>query len=243
MNNRIDLGQFMIRLPDGDDKSFMIYHDLASLMGLTKQGLAVKKIRKQLKERNILPVPNIYFENSTGIRTSKPNVIFEVVKIIDDLSLIEFKLNLSQDSWEDLKEKLVGWKPPKKQKWRIGDIFSIKLRDDSFAFGQVLSTTPTIALIDLKRRDENIVAKELKGKRILSIFHTTSGELNNHSWKIIANTELLAKDDSGPDGHYSLRIGLVSYSPNVLYTVCDYYWFGINKWVNEEDLKKMIIGI
>ena len=46
-SDNIDLGQFIIRLPDGNDKCFMIYHDLAGLFGLNEQRLAANKIKKQ----------------------------------------------------------------------------------------------------------------------------------------------------------------------------------------------------
>jgi hypothetical protein len=242
LDNQIDLQILKIYLPDGDSKSFMIYHSIAELFGEKHQYDAVKKLRYEIRQSGIQPVPKIYFvESLTGIRTSNPSIIFQMIQIIDKLSVPAFKLNLSSGEWSNLRQKLLSWKSPKKQKWQNGDVFSIKLLDGTFAFGQVLSDTPTVALFDLRNNDQQIVLKDLDNKCVLTIVHITANSLNNGTWKVIGNHKILADKDSGPYGAYTLRMGLKSFSSNVLESICNYYWFKISNWTNEEDLNAFIM--
>ena len=242
MSNQIDLNAFKIYLPDGDSKSFTIYHDFAPLFGLSDQHDAVKAIRKAVKLFNFDKAPKIYWgENHIGIRTGSPEVIYKIARIINGLFLSQFKMNLSEQEWLDIRNKLLTWKMPKRQKWKTGDIFSITLLDGTFAFGQVLSDKPTVVVFDYKNDVENIIVSELAKNRILTILHVTDNSLNNWNWKVIGSNELLADRDSGPHGSYSLRIGLISFGCSVVESVCNYYWFKISNWVDENDFKELIM--
>jgi len=242
VSNQIDLDVFKIYLPDGDSKSFMIYHDFAPLFGLSFQHDAVKAIRKAVKLSNFEKAPKIYWgENHIGIRTGSPEVIYKIARAIDGLLLSHLKINLSDKEWLDIRTFLVTWKIPRRQKWRIGDIFSITLFDGTFAFGQILSDKPTVVVFDYKNDGEDIIISELAKKRILTILHVTDNSLNNWNWKVIGSNELLADKEAGPHGSYSLRIGLISFGCSVVESVCNYYWFKISTWVDENDFKELIM--
>jgi hypothetical protein len=242
MNNIIDVKVFKIYLPDGDSKSFMLYHDFKEMFGDEVQSKAVKKIKREIGLLGIKKATNIYYgDNHIGIRTSSPEIIFQIVKIIDDLSLIDFKVSFSNDDWSDLNNRLLLWKTPKRQKWKQGDIFSIELLDKTYAFGQVLSDTPTVALFDYKTEVKSISFNELETKRVLTIIHTTPNDLNNWNWEVLGNHKILVDKDIGADGPYSFRVGLTSYSPNVLKSICNYYWFKKSNWANPKEIEELIM--
>jgi hypothetical protein len=242
MDINIDLKIFRIYLPNGDSKSFMLYHDFKELFGDEVQNNAVKKIKREIALLDIKKAPNIYYgDNHIGIRTGSAEIIFQIVKIIDNLSLPNFKLGFSNDDWSNLHNRLLLWKTPKRQKWKEGDIFAIELLDKTYAFGQVLSDTPTVALFDYKTEVKSISFKELETKRVLTIIHTTPNDLNNWNWEVLGNHKILVDKDIGPYGPYSIRAGLTSYTSGVLKSVCNYYWFKKSNWANPKEIEELIM--
>jgi hypothetical protein len=136
------IGKILIRLPDENSKQFYIFQDLADLFGDEYQSDSVSKLRKELKTIDIKPKPSIDYEaENASIRTTNADTIFETAKIINELSIPEIKVNDSK-TWTDLQKTLKDWKRPKPQKWTIGDIFTFKVKDDSFVFGQVVGKYP-----------------------------------------------------------------------------------------------------
>lgn len=132
-------------------------------------------------------------------------------------------------------------KKQKRQKWKVGDIFSIQLEDDSFAIGQVVGLYPTCALFDIKFNHGDISDDDLKKAKIITILHLTPNKLDNYSWKILRNMEVLASKDSGPWGEDRIRIGHKSAASGHLEDVANYYWLGQHDWQDERKIKELII--
>lgn len=242
MKSTEDIGRFKISLPDENSKQFYIFCDLAELFGDEHQSDSVSKLRASLKEVDLKPKPNLDYEaDRASIRTSNYKTIVEVAKLINGLAIDKFKSDLGNEVWTKIEERLKNWKRPKPQEWNENDIFSIKLQDDSFVFGQVLTKekyNKTFALFDYKSKDENIELKVLKTAKPLTILHLMGMKLNDRSWKVIGSLESqLANPIKGPWADNYGKTG----SDGFLDSIANYYWFGICKWKNEDDLKKLII--
>ncbi|MBC8181177.1 hypothetical protein H8E88_08635 [candidate division KSB1 bacterium] len=235
------IGKIIIRLPDENSKQFYIFQDLADLFGDEYQGDSVSKLRKELKTLDLKPKPSIDYEaDNVSIRTSNPNTIFETAKIINKLSIPEIKIK-DEKSWTDLYNNLKDWKRPKPQKWTIGDIFTFKVKDEFFVFGQVVGKYPTCALFDLKSDSESFSDDDLRKAKVLTVLHLTPNRLNDFSWKVLRNIDVLASKDFGPWGSDEIRIGHKSATPGYLEDVATYSWFGEHDWKDENKLKSLIM--
>jgi len=242
MKTEEDIGNFKIYLPDENSKQFFIFCDLAELVGEEYQSDAVSKLRKSIKKSDVKPKPSLDYESDkVSIRTSNYKTIIEVARLIDTLVLEEFKSDFNQENWQELEEKFKNWKRPKPQEWNEGDIFSLTLKDGTYAFGQVLTKEKylkTFAIFDLKSEKREIELNQLKKAQPLTILHLMGLKLNDRSWTVIGNLESrLANPTKGPWGDNYGRTG----SDGHLESIANYYWFGECKWKSEADLKDLII--
>ncbi len=236
------LGKIKIHLPNENSSQFYIFQDIAELFGLEYQGDAVSKLRKELKSQEFKPIPSIDYEaDNASIRTSSAKSIFQTVKLINKLTISKFKISEDSKIWEDLYEKLICWKRPKPQKWTVGDLFTFQLKDDSFVFGQIIGKHPTCALFNLKSKTHFITDNEIRSARIITILHLIPTKLNDFSWKILRNMEILASKDSGPWGSDEFRIGHKSASPNHLEDVAQFFWFKEHNWNDVKNLEDLIM--
>ena len=121
------------------------------------------------------------------------------------------------------------------------EIYTFKLKDDSFVFGQVVGKYPTCALFDLKSDTDSISDNDLRKAKVITILHLTPNRLNDFSWKVLRNIDVIASKDSGPWGSDEIRIGHKSATPGYLEDIATYFWFGEHDWKDENKLKSLII--
>ncbi len=235
------IGNINIRLPDENSKEFYIFQDLADLFGLEYQSDAVFALKEKLKSIILKPKPRIDYEaDNVSIRTSSADTIFEIAKIINDLSIPNLKTG-NEKTWIELHKNLRDWKRPKPQNWNVGDLFTFKIKPNCFIFGQIIGKFPTCALFDIKSETESISDNEIKKAKIITILHLMPNRLNDFSWKILRNLDVLASKDSGPWGSDKISIGHKSATPGYLEEVAKYYWFGEHDWKDEKALKALIL--
>lgn len=242
MKSTEDIGSFKIYLPDENSKQFYIFCDLAELIGEDYQGDAVSKLKKKINELDLKPKPNLDYESDrTSIRTSNFKTIIESAKIIDQLSSDDFKSNLQTEDWQRIEDRLKNWKRPQPQDWNENDVFSITLKDGTFAFGQVLTKEKykkTFALFDLKSDKQEIDINQLKKADPLTILHLMGLKLNDKSWTVVGQLDTkLANPLKGPWGSNYGTTGTDGY----LESIANYYWFKEHDWKDENSLKKLIM--
>ncbi|XZF15800.1 hypothetical protein ACTHGU_06665 [Chitinophagaceae bacterium MMS25-I14] len=243
METIIDINPLKLYLPDGDRKSFLIRGDLKPITKVTWQGDAVKKVRKVIKELNLKPQPRIIYEESyTAIQSKSSEVTISVLRKLIELINSSNAEAITEEKVENIVENIRSWIIPERQRWKVGDVFSLKVQDNTFVFEQVIGEYPTIALFDMKKSEESIIDDELEKSDLITILHCTPDRLNNSTWKILANLKLLGNKDSGPTGSDMLRIGHKSYSSSILDSICNYYWFNLCDWEKEDDLKGLLLA-
>ncbi len=241
MSTTEQIGEIKIRLPDENSKEFYIFQDLADLFGLEYQSDAVCALRKKLKSIILKPKPSIDYEaDNVSIRTTSADIIFETAKIINDLSIQNFKID-NNKKWIELHNNLKSWKRPRPQDWKVGDLFTFKIKTNCFVFGQIIGPFPTCALFDIKSQTDSISENEIKKAKVITILHLLPNRLNDFSWKILRNLDVLASKNSGPWGSDKVSIGHKSATPGYLEEVAKYYWFGEHNWKDEKALKALII--
>src|SRR5574338_122867 len=93
--HQFQVGPIKINLPDANQSSFSIFHDLAELFGDEFQSDAVKKLRSKLKD--VKPKASIDYEaDNTHITTSNVDTLVAVITAIRELATKEFKVSFQQ---------------------------------------------------------------------------------------------------------------------------------------------------
>ena len=199
MDRLVKYGNVGIQLPDENLACFSIFQDLTKLFGVDFQSEAIALLKNELKSHaDLKPKPCIDFESDYADITSRnANTIFLVAGIINDLVQKEEKIEVSDTDRQKVFKKLKEWKRPRPAKWKVGDVFSLKLKDNTFMFGQIIGThltpkSPTCAIFEIKCATEDVLFDELKGSRVISIQNTTGECLNNKTFKVLFNAEPLA---------------------------------------------------
>lgn len=233
MKKDIQFGTVTIFLPDENSREFLVFQDLAELFGVEYNSDAVKMLKKKLKElNNLKPKPNIDYEaDMVDIYTTSADTIFKVAECINSLTIEKFQVSLSAEQKAKILHDLKVWKRPKPQKWQVGDIFSIRLSDNTFVFGQILPKgdySNICALFLLRKNDQDYSTDfarfidELKQTKILTVLGVSMNFFNNGTYKIIGHTIPLVDQ--------SMRLHKnTSYGSGVLKDLAEVY-FGLKPW-------------
>ena len=227
MNNEIKFGNFDISLPDEVSSMFGVFENLVEFFGVEYQSEAVDKLKTELKKFELKPKPSIDFESDyTQIDTRSADTIFRVAKIINTISIPKYRVDFKEKELEEIYNKLKKWKRPPRQKWKIGDVISVPMSNNSFAFGQIAGThltktSPILALFDLTKENAEISIEELKNAKPLSVYNSDEYEIKNHIFKVLFNCEVLVSPERVPNKKRSGGANLSA--------LADVY-FGLEPW-------------
>lgn len=201
-NPEINFDFFTIQLPNESSAVFSIFEDLADFLGTEYQSEAFDLLKAKLKELDLKPKPNLDYESGfTQIDSKNADTIFEVAKTIHSLSVTKKKNEFSKSELDTIYGQLKKWKRPPRQKWRIGDIFSIPLLDGTFSFGQIVGThltpkCPILALFEIKQKLNIITTEELIEAKVLSVWNSDDEYIANHRYKILFNHEPITNPEN-----------------------------------------------
>lgn len=202
----IKYGNIKIWLPTATTGYFWIFQDLVDFFGVEYQSEAVSLFKQELKKHeDIKPKPNIDYEaDSTHIDSRSADTIFKIAEIINNLAVSEFKIHLSADEKQEVLRQLKAWKRPPRQKWKIGDVFSIPLLDKTFSFGQVAGTyltakCPIMALFEIKQEKSEITIDQLLEARVLAVWNANDENLDNYECKVLFNADIIVSPDKVKD--------------------------------------------
>ena len=242
---QIQVGNIKINLPDENQSSFSIFEDLAELFDKEYQSEAIKLLKSKIKD--VKPKPSIDGESDfTCITTSNVDTLLFVLNAIIDLSTDEYKKSFSHIEQINLPKIFANAKKnrPKSKEWNTGDVFAIPLIDNTFSFGQVLSTKYcTCVLFEIRSEKKTINQLEFKKLKPISILHIQGDLLNNGTWQVLFNEEITLNPESGSGGRYG-DVGSISYgSGDTMTDLAEVYW-GLSPWNvmgDEECYDKMLL--
>jgi len=193
LENYLQVGLVKIFLPDHNSKEFFIFEDLATLLDIESNFEAEFFLKKKIKESGIKGKITLDSESDyVSLRTKNASLILSVALLINNLK----KYSIEEEVITEYNKFLTSWKTPKKQKWGIGDIFSIPLSDGTYYFGQIVELveglTPICILFDVNK---NTLPEytELAKAEILTALSFIPDKLNDYSFKVINNLPLFAK--------------------------------------------------
>ncbi|WP_028401727.1 Imm26 family immunity protein [Ectobacillus panaciterrae] len=229
--SKIKFGAIEILLPDANISYFFISEDFAGLLGIETNNEAKRILQKELKSQLDQKLyKRISFDQESScvtISISKPDLMYTVAEYINQL----INCPISEADKMFIKNQLISHKRPKKQKWKISDVFAIPLTDGSYIFGQIFSkeySFPICTLFDIKTT--NIPSlEEIVNQRKITSLTIIPIHLDNHKWKVIGNKEINCAiqpispgsfssgilNDLG-EAYYGLRPWNVNSDPNYL---------------------------
>ena len=87
-----------------------------------------------------------------------------------------------------------SWKRPKKQKWKVGDVFSISLPNESYFFGQIVELfedlEPLCIIFDLNLKTSP-TKEDVKKGNILTALMLNGTEFDDYTFKVIFDTDVM----------------------------------------------------
>lgn len=227
----MQIGIVKVFLPDYSSKEFFIFEDLATLLDMESNFEAEFFLKREIKERGL--IGNITFDSESdyvSIRTKSSDLILSVALLINDLR----NYSVEKTIIDEYRKLLTKWKAPKRQKWVIGDIFSIPLSDGTYYFGQIVELveglTPICILFDLNKSTLPTHA-ELAKAEILTALSLIPDKLDDYSFKIIGQFPLFAKIKE------NIRrdpIRNTQYSSIILIEYCEYIKFNKRSYKFED---------
>ncbi len=232
----VDLGRIRIWLPTASQSKFGIFMDLATEFGLEFNRDAETKLREAWRASGARGRLDIDAESDRVSILAGRDSILEVATLIQHLTVPSRRTSLSRQDIEQVKRVIRVHKRPPRVSWKVGDAFSIRLRDGSNAFGQILWESapassqslraPICALFDYRAGQDLVQTASLLKTRIVTVLHILGQELDDGRWPIVGTGELAADPFSGPCG----RPGEVgSRSWDGLEEIAN-AWFGLAPW-------------
>lgn len=193
LNMKLKVGIVDILLPSYGIKGFTIFEDLAKLFKFETNYEAELFLKKKIKEKGIKGKIDFDLESDyISISSKNGQIMLEVAILINELS----NNRIDEEAINDFKKFIDKWKMPKKQKWGVGDIFTIPLSDGSYYFAQIIEliedVTPIIVILDLKL-DQIPNDKTIKAAKPIAVLSIVSDKLDNFFFKVIGNMDPLFK--------------------------------------------------
>ncbi len=221
----IQLGFLEIFLPDASDATFWFMADLVPHLGVGYQHEAEAKLKRTWKAKSGAGRLSLDHESDfTFAHASKPETILAAAALVHELA----DAPLEQAALDAALTELRAWKRPRKQRWRIGDVFAFTLHDGATVFGQVLghhlAKSPTTLLFEGRHDRSEMPLDDILALPLLSILHTDGSLLDAGRWRVLGNAEPVVSPHVGAwkDKGISTADGAIQYLANA--------WYGLEDW-------------
>lgn len=179
-----------VHLPTASIPKYWLKQDLAELVDVESNGIAQETLEQALREtpkqlRDSISVDHesdfvyVYAETAEAIIVTV-NAILKIAKKSTDA-------RVSKEDLDRLFEACKSWKPQQAQKWETGDIFAIRLKDDSFGFGVVLDSQkpPRVGLYDHRETSLPPDRGKLSTSSVISVQLVTADLLDEGDWIVV----------------------------------------------------------
>ncbi|MGG2091473.1 Imm26 family immunity protein [Bacillus sp. S13(2024)] len=243
----VRLGKIDIFLPDATSSYFFIVEDLAGILKVETNYDALKQFRKILRneiEKDLYKRIDFGQDSSeVVIRTTNALTILKIAAIINGL----INVTISEEGIMEIEQKLLSHKRPKKQKWKVGDIFLLNLSNGTYGFGQILWKpfgSPVCGLFDLNTETIPTVAK-ISNHPFISVLTLLPSSLDKGDWKVIGNADVRIDIEKVPWQHRGLGdVGSMSCNDGILLKLANAYYglFPWNVFYEEDYFDKILLS-
>lgn len=221
------LGVVEIQGPTVSDKRCSIFLNLTDLFNTGFTSDAQEVLKRRWKEGGNKGKLDIDAEADSVSITASRNAIIDLALLINEIAGVN---DISQGEIDQAKRVIKSWRQPEPASWKTGDIFSFKLKDGRYGYGQVLNktkeNTPTCLLFSYQSNTELQDIQPVIESTAISILHVHRDHLDQGKWKIIGNTTPRLPPDSGPCGAID-SVGSIHWDG--LETLAN-AWHGLTPW-------------
>ncbi|KXI68434.1 Imm26 family immunity protein [Bacillus cereus group sp. MYBK77-1] len=193
LNYTLQVGKIRIFIPDFSSKEYIIFEDLAGILDLETNYDAMVFVRKQVKEAGIKGKVRFDSENNfVEIYSIYGKTMLQVAILVNELIDEEFTFTNQREY-----EQFIGsWKRPKKQKWKVGDVFSIPLPNETYFFGQIVELMedvfPLCVIFDSHLK--TVPTKEdIDNANILTALMLNGMVFDDYTLKVIFEMEIMGE--------------------------------------------------
>ncbi|ASI76761.1 immunity 26 domain-containing protein [Bacillus pacificus] len=193
LNYTLQIGKIRMFIPDFSSKEYIIFEDLAELLDLETNYDAMKFVRNQIKEVGIKG--KVRFDSESDcveIYSTNGKTLLQVAILVNELIDEEFTFTNQREY-----EQFIGsWKRPKKQKWKVGDVFSIPLPNETYFFGQIVELMedvfPLCVIFDWHLK--TVPTKEdIDNANILTALMLNGMVFDDYTLKVIFEMEIMGE--------------------------------------------------
>lgn len=221
MKDQAIYGNVIIVFPTATSAVFYIFQDLAELFGCAYQEDAVTVLKQKLATMSALKPKPVYDceADMVSISSRSAETIFTIATVMNSLTVAPKQMKATEVERAKILQRMRTWKRPQAKPWKVGDVFTVPLKDQTFMFGQVVGlhgTWPTCALFELRKTVEQIALDELMVSRAIAVINTDNAGLASGNNVVVAHYELLvdskhAKQNSTSDCRLLTNLGNAYY--------------------------------
>jgi hypothetical protein len=222
---KLQLGFLEIFFPDASDSTFWFMADLVPHLRVGYQHEAEGLLKKAWRAKTGAGRLSLDHEaDFTFAHASKPETIVAAAALVHELA----GAPLEAAAIEAALAQLRAWKRPRRQRWKVGDVFAIRMLDSAAAYGQVLGhhivKSPTTLLFETRHTGADLAIDDILALPIISILHTDGSLLDSGRWRVLGNAEPVVSPHCGPwkDRGISTADSAIEYLANA--------WYGLEDW-------------
>jgi Immunity protein 26 len=234
----VRLGFLKIFLPDASRSTFWFMVDLVPHLAVGYQHEASAKLAEAWRTAARPPGRcSIDHEaDYTFVHAAKPEVIVRVAAIVHELA----GAALDDSACAHALNQLRAWRRPRRHAWKVGDIFSLPLSDESIAYGQIvgvhLTKSPTTLLFEYRHAGPPLSLEDIVALPIITILHTDGFHLASGRWKVLGNAAPTLDPHVGPWGESgtSTSDSHIEYLADAWYGLIPWNVLATDDWLDKE---------
>ncbi|MDC2867245.1 Imm26 family immunity protein [Bacillus sp. BP-3] len=193
LDHTLQIGKINISVPDYSSNQYVIFEDLAEFFCLETNYDAMIFIRNRVKEAGIKGKVGFDSESDyVEIYSANGKIVLQIAVLLNELMEENFVL----ENQKEYEQFIASWKRPRKQKWRVGDIFSISLPNKTYFFGQIVELmegiSPICVIFDLNCK--HVPSKEeIKKSEVITALMFNGMEFDNYTFKVLFNMDIMGE--------------------------------------------------
>lgn len=241
-HKHITIGRITLFIPDHHQDSYIFMTTLASEFGIHTNTKAGELLKEKIQEKEEGLLDRLTFEYSDGGicvqgKSDDARAILQVIFLIHDLMIPPYQLNLSDEDKNKAIEFCDRWVRPTVQSWSVGDVFTIPLLNEDYAYGQVIQEKedyPVCVLFECCS-EEILDSSYVVTQRPISVLPLMGDKIGDFTFQVIGNAPVLVTGEGAVSEYQGRKIN--RFSDSFLTDLANAY-YGLTEWddpMNEND--------
>ena len=234
-HKHITIGHMTLFIPDYDLDRYIFITRLANLFGVQTNTQAGLQLLEKIREEEEGLLDRITFEYDDGgiivhASEDQAEAILQVIFLAHDLMVSPYQMNLSNEEKNSAIEYCRNWVRPTLQTWKTGDVFTIPLMNEDYAYGQVIGETaeknPVCALFECCS-EEVLDPSYIVDQRPIATLPLAGDKIHNFTFQVIGNAPVLITGEGAVSEYQGRKITRFSDS---YFTELANAYYGLTEW-------------